>query len=244
MLFVSAAFVCAAVSAATIRVTVTNTAPANGIHFTPVWVGFHNGTFDIFDSGAAASAELERLAEDGNTTPLDGLFQVSGAGATSATIGGAPIAPGASASMTFTLDGTLASNRYFSFAAMVIPSNDAFVSNGDPMSFPIFDAMGNFTGADFIPMLVWDAGTEVNDEIPANTAFLGQAVPDTGTPEGGVITAHPGFLVGGNIVSAFPNANFNNLLRVQVEEVPEPGTLVLLTGALPILAIVRRRIRR
>jgi hypothetical protein len=46
----------------------------------------------------------------------------------------------------------------------------------------IFDEAGNFIGADFIVLgsNVLDAGSEVNDEIPANTAFFGQMAPNTG----------------------------------------------------------------
>ena len=35
--------------AATLRVTVDNLAPINGNFLTPVWVGFHDGSFDIYD---------------------------------------------------------------------------------------------------------------------------------------------------------------------------------------------------
>ena len=38
-----------------------------------------------------------------------------------------------------------------------------------------------------------DAGTEVNDEIPENTAFFGQSVLDTGVNENGAVSLHPGF---------------------------------------------------
>jgi len=40
-------------------------------------------------------------------------------------------------------------------------------------------------------MGVRDAGTEVNDEEPANTAFFGQQTPDTGVDEFGVILTQP-----------------------------------------------------
>ena len=59
----------------------------------------------------------------------------------------------------------------------------------------MFDETGAFLGVDFIisGAEVNDAGTEVNDELPANTAFFGQMTPDTGVDENGVNTAHPGF---------------------------------------------------
>ena len=83
---------------------------------------------------------------------------------------------------------------FFTWATMVIPSNDAFISvPDDPFSDPIFDENGNF-----IPLTiqrfgsdVLDAGTEVNNELDA--AFLNQTARDTGTDENGVVASHPGF---------------------------------------------------
>ena len=48
-----------------IIVTVENLAPAGGFYFTPVWVGLHNGSFDLFDLAGLASEGVERFAEDG-----------------------------------------------------------------------------------------------------------------------------------------------------------------------------------
>jgi len=68
---------------------------------------------------------------------------------------------------------------------MVIPSNDAFWANDNPTAYPIFDGEGNLIPRSFriYGSAVYDAGTEVNDEIGANTAFLAQAAPNTGTTE-------------------------------------------------------------
>ena len=72
---------------------------------------------------------------------------------------------------------------------MVIPSNDFWYANGNPQTHRIFDENGNFVAQDFIVtnLNVLDAGTEVNDELPASTAFFGQADPNTGIDEDGVI---------------------------------------------------------
>jgi hypothetical protein len=229
--------------AALITVVVENLAPANGNFLTPAWVGFHDGGFDLYDIGVAASPGLERIAEDGTTGPLSGEFLGSGAGTVDGVIApGGPFAPGNSAMMTFNLDGSQPSNRYLSYASMVIPSNDAFIGNGDPIAHQIFDAGGNFLGADFIVLgaAVRDAGTEVNDEVPANTAFLAQAAPDTGVPEGGTVQVHGGFIPAGNILTAYPGADFTaqgyQVARIRV--VPEPGTLALL--AIGLLALLRK----
>lgn len=205
-----------------VQVQITNLAPAGGTHLTPFWAGFHDGAFDLYDLGSPASTFLERLAEDGATTPLAGLFlgssDADNAGVTEGTIPadvGIPvIAPGGTATRSFRLNTGLATSRYFSYASMVVPSNDAFIANGNAMAFMVIDEKGAFVGADFtvVGSMVRDSGTEVNDEIPMNTAFFGQSMPDTGTVEGGVVASHPGFLpVGsGGILDAlaFANADF------------------------------------
>jgi hypothetical protein len=232
-------------------VTIQNLGPPNGTFLTPVWLGVHDGSFDLFDSGSPASTALERLAEDGDTMGLSSLFNMSGAGSVDGTAPGpmVQIAPGQSASMIFDLNPLAAASRYLSYASMVIPSNDAFIANGNPLAIPVFDAMGNFVGGSFIVTgsMVWDAGTEVNDEIPMNTAFLGQMMPNTGTTEGGVVMMHPGFIPGGNILSTpmFANADFTapgyNVAQITVSMVPEPGTLGLLAAPLVLLLLRRRR---
>ena len=189
-------------TAVEVRVTIENLAPENGTYLTPLWVGFHDGTFDLYDLGAPASVGLERLAEDGDTAPLSGEFAASGAGTVDATILGpaGPIAPGDVATGMFDLDPTDADNRFFSYASMIIPSNDAFIGSASPTAHAVFDELGNFVGGSFVIVgsRVRDAGTEVNDELPANTAFFGQMAPDTGVVEGGMVQVHEGFLPAGS----------------------------------------------
>ncbi|GAB4457197.1 MAG: spondin domain-containing protein [Armatimonadaceae bacterium] len=252
--------VAASAQAQTYRVTVENLAPANGTFLTPVWFGFNNGTFDIYNMGEAASEALERIAEDGTVGPIGTAFQNSGAG----TVGGAipgpmgafagPIDPGEIASVIVNLDPMAMSSRFFSYASMIIPSNDAFIANGNPMAHQVFDDLGNFLGADFIILgsEVLDAGTEVNDESTTNTAFFGQAAPNTGTPENGTVQIHPGFIPGGPILSDpnFANANFTQpgyqIARITITAAaPEPGTLGLaLIGFAGLAGAGFRRIRR
>ncbi len=136
-----------AASAEQVQVTIETVAPADGVFLTPLWVGFHDGSFDVYDRGAAISAGLERLVEDGNTAPFSDEFTVgapTGAQATLAGPGG-PIPSGDSASGIFDLDPSV--HRYFSYASMVIPSNDAFVANGNPLAHRVFDPNGNWRAA-------------------------------------------------------------------------------------------------
>ncbi|MBZ0114552.1 MAG: spondin domain-containing protein [Thermoanaerobaculia bacterium] len=202
-------------SSVDVTITVENLAPANGAYLTPMWVGAHAGDFDLYDAETEASAELERLAEDGNMDPLNALFIANSNGAQGAIFGSAgPIAPGETARFTATLDSENPNHRYFSYAAMVIPSNDAFISNGNPTAHPVFNELGAAIGGSFVVYGrdVLDAGTEVNDELPANTAFFGQAAPNTGMVEGGTVGLHSGLLApgSGGIVDdpMFANADF------------------------------------
>ncbi len=82
-----------------------------------------------------------------------------------------------------------------SFAAMVVPSNDAFIGNHNPWAIEIFDAAGNYKGKQIYTVLgseVWDAGTELNTEMDA--AFINQTAPNTGITTAAPILPHPGFI--------------------------------------------------
>ena len=127
--------------AATLRVTVDNLAPVNGSFLTPVWVGFHDGSFDIYDRGVSLNlfSGTEALVEDGNNGPLSDRFATTVTDGVQGTLFGPnipPLAPGESTRFSFEVDPS--SGQYFSYASMVIPSNDAFIANGDPLAHQIF----------------------------------------------------------------------------------------------------------
>ncbi|VAW45658.1 Alkaline phosphatase [hydrothermal vent metagenome] len=197
-----------------VRLSIKNTAAAGGTFLTPVWVGFHDGSFDTYDRDTPASVAIERIAEDGTTSFLVSDF------ATEATTGqdavvlnpegfpGAPVyEPGSVSTEVFNLDSS--TQNYFSYASMIIPSNDAFISNGSPTAHRLFDDNGTFIGPISFSVYgsaVLDAGTEDNTEVDA--AFLNQTGPDTGVTSGDVITIHPGF----NGSESNPNATPVNIL--------------------------------
>ena len=249
----------AAVAGATpvnVTVSIENLSPIGGSALTPFWTGFHDGSFDLYNMGEAASVGLERIAEDGNTGPLSMDFLGSNPGFVDGTIiadqGIPPILPGETATATFVVDSMSELNRYFSYAAMVLPSNDAFVANGNPFAHPLFNDSGEFIAQNFFiaGSEVLDAGTEVNDELPENTAFFGQAAPNTGVDENGVVALHPGFnpVGSGGILDSpdFPNADFTAdgypvaFVSFTVSEIPTPGTVGLL-GLAGFAAVRRRR---
>ena len=209
-----------------VLVSIENISPENGTALTPLWVGFHNGNFDTLDQGRPASEGVERIAEDGNADVLNQEFIQSGQGSTQAVVAGpnGPLLSGDRGERLIDVSNPATEGRYLNYAAMVLPSNDIFVANDEQREHLVFDRRGRFVGADFIITgdEVLDAGTEVNDEIPQNTAFFGQSTPDTGVEEGGVIGLSEGFIPGGNILSTprFSNADFTQpgyqLARVRV----------------------------
>jgi len=142
------------------------------------------------------------------------------------------------------------SARAFTATSMVIPSNDAFIANGNPMARAVFNSMGQFIGGSFIVLgsMVLDAGTESNDEVPMNTAFFGQMAPNTGVTTNGVVMTHPGFIPGGPILSSamFANADFTasgyQLAEITISAVPEPATTALM--GVPLLLLALRQYRR
>ncbi|NET05243.1 MAG: PEP-CTERM sorting domain-containing protein [Symploca sp. SIO2B6] len=161
--------------------------------------------------------------------------------------------PGDAATVKINLDDNLiANNRFFSYVSMLIPTNDGFIGDDEPIE--IFDAEGNFIGADFIVLGsdVWDAGTEVNDESLSSLPFSLEVLAQ-GEDENGVVEKFPGF-TGDEIFSFIPslsNADFTvedyQVARIRVtqvtESVPEPTTTIGLF-ALGGLFVLRRRISR
>ena len=119
---------------------------------------------------------------------------------------------------------------------MVIPSNDAFIGNDNPMAYEIFDATGVFAGPLEILVLgneIWDAGTEVNDGQGAAFSALGGTSTDEAAPIG--IHAGLGSLLGTTtaagttidpVLGDFTQTGFQ-LARITINAVPEPHVLAL-----------------
>ncbi len=248
-------------------VQVESLAPENGLFLSPMWVGFHNGSFNMFDAGQTLSAggAMERAFEDGDVEALQDKF----AATTTDGVGGflfAPkgypdvpvIEPGEQARAAFDLDPK--QNRYLSFAAMILPSNDAFIANDGGKDIELFTASGKFKGKQTITILgadVWDAGTEMNTEQDA--AFLNQSAAGDGPRTTEPVRLHPGFIgsyanptTGSEpvILGATLDddvrfdrraADFTrpNAVICRITIIPEPATIVLLLAGG--LALFRRR---
>lgn len=200
-----------------VRVTVTNLQDQGGVFTTPFYTGFHNGDFDLFDVGSEASTGLESIAEDGvfSDAAAERLAVDPNSQGAVVTGAGGPIATGEVTSRTFSLTDT---QTHLVLAAMLLPSNDAFV--GTDESLVLFDARGNFNGAQTVTFEgsdVYDAGTEENTELDA--AFINQTAPNTGVDEGGVIRLHEGF-----------NGSLGNPDGVLGNPEGEPGEQIILGG--------------
>ncbi len=179
-----------------ISISFENVALDGGFSLTPLWVGLHDGSFDLFDDNSAASAGVELLAEDGDASTLEtefaaaGRIQMSGIGNADGFPGAPVVEPGETATAVLNVtDSTL--QRFLSFASMVIPSNDAFVGNEDPDAYRIFNNDGSFAGPVTIEIYgadIWDAGTEVNDTMGAPFSTIGGDATD----ENGTIQTHVG----------------------------------------------------
>jgi hypothetical protein len=225
--------------ATVLKMTVKNIAPENGVIISKFWFGLHDGSFDLFDLGERASTGIRNLAEDADPRALSRDFEKSQSGLLQATVLGSlppfgDTAPGQEISITFAFN-RQQRNLWFSYAAMVIPSNDAFVANKGRKAYQVFDSEGQFKPLDFkvLGSEVWDAGTERNDELEGNAAGVGNPQlfkPATGKKERGIIKVHPGYVRDGNVLgnSMFANADFAQpeyqVAQISVQEVPTPSS--------------------
>ncbi len=164
------------------EVTITNI--SHGEFFTPVIVASHRHGVKLFKLGKAASAELEVLAESGNSNPLKDSLLGSGKvlDVVQAT---APLPPGQSVTLKVRMN---KHNSHISVASMLVPSNDAFFAvNG------LHVGKAKRTVTVYSP--AYDAGSEINDELCVSIPGPGFVCSGEGTnPESGegFVHIHPG----------------------------------------------------
>ena len=249
--FVSLAVVLTAAGSAVagqveLRVTVTSLVPANGISFAPTRLGFHDGTFDTFNIGEAATAPIISIAEGGSGSDWFPFFASQQPNGTAGSVGGGPLLPGATATNTFLVDPSV--NRFFSFGAMAVPSNDYFVGNDAPNAYELFDINGNLTITNISQFAddIWDAGSETED--PANAAFVVGGVNSQRVPENGVVTfdfaglesTFNGLTTAAGYVLNSQLASGQEVYRISFEIVPAPGAVAAF-GVLGLAGLRRRR---
>ena len=140
------------VSAQNFTVAITNL--THGIYFTPLLVTATPPTTHLFTPGMVASANLQAMAEGGDTAGLQTDLMAVGADVSAANA--TPMAPGTTVTATFT--NTSAANTHLSIVGMLLPTNDGFVGL-DALMIP------NVAGSYTIFLNGYDAGTEANNEL-------------------------------------------------------------------------------
>jgi hypothetical protein len=140
---------------ATYEVTITNI--TKGQTFTPLLVATHSGSVRLFRVSEPATAELETLAEGGDTAPLAAALETQGRSVGDVQTSPGLLAPGETAVVTVRAGGQ---HRYLSVAAMLIPTNDTFVA--------LNRARLPFHGERVLDAPAYDAGTEANDQSCAS----------------------------------------------------------------------------
>jgi len=236
-----------------IQVDVTTTGP---VALAPFFGAFHDGSYSVFTSGGMASPGLELLAELGDPSVLVGGAP-TGVGAFGFAPGGPFPANGGTGSTTFTIND--ATQNSFSFASMLLPTNDWFIGNSSALNISSLVGAAAGTTLTINPAMVYDAGTELEDFMYApGLGLVGLTPPPGHNPMGGTATTDPIALVTG----ADPFAAFDNLLpsdfdtttldfnggpiaEIRLTVVPEPASFTLIgIAGLGLLGFRRRRRRR
>jgi len=224
-----------------VTLTVQNIAPLQSVAVSALSFAFHGGVYDPFDAGAAPGAPIIPVAELGSG--VDWLPAFLAADPTAVVgVSPGPLTPGAfGTTATFLIDTDV--NPYFSFGAMVVPSNDHFIGNDDPAGYRLFDTDGNalITQINFTAADIWDAGSELFNV--ANAAFIEGSDPTQRIEEGGVVT--PDFAEFANFAGLTTAAGYTFVPALQPDTaiyridftitpaaVPEPATWAMMIAGL------------
>lgn len=255
-----------AAEAATLRIAVTNTAPAGGFAITPVYAAVHDGSFDAFTEGQPASLGVETIAELGSPADLPAERLAADPDAVAGVVFGPTIPPLLAGESGFVEINVAdpAAQRFFTFLSMIVPSNDTFIGNDDPVAYELFDAAGVFKGPLSINVTgrhIYDAGTEANDPVDG-PAFVAGVDATLGTDENGVVTQNlfglaafagietaAGFTLDGGLIDFLTDPDAFQVARIDIDIVPDvapiplPAGAWLLLGALGLGGLVGRRRR-
>lgn len=234
-----------------VQITVTSeslVAP-DSVTFAPLNVAFHNGALDTFNLGQAANAGLISVAELGAGIQWHADVDALQPSAVHGRVGGL-LMPGQTAHQTFTIDTD--KNSHFSFAGMVVPSNDFFIGNDQANAYQVVDHMGHqlISGFTLKARDIWDAGSEVFD--PATAAFVVGGDALLRSPQHSVVARNFAELAAFDGMTTAAGYQFHSgltanqdIYRVsfQVAAVPEPETYALLGAGMLTLAVLTRRRR-
>jgi len=133
-----------------------------GQPLSPPAVIAHGSGYQLFSIGQPASEPLEQLAEGGSPAALATAAAADQA-VFAVTSGTAPIAPGASQTLTLVVKQSQVASLEFSIATMLVNTNDAFTGiNGSNLSGLASGQSSTFNTASY------DSGTEANSETAAS----------------------------------------------------------------------------
>lgn len=183
-----------------------------GSPISPGAFAIHTPDVSLFTTGESASEGIEAIAEDGNpallaeaVTGVDAISTAEVFNTPDGAMEPGPAFPGQSYSFTF----NATEGEVLSFATMFVQSNDLFLAP-NPEGIALFDDMGSPVEGDITGLtLLWDAGTEINEEpgVGENQAPR-QSGADTGDDEMGVITA--------DIMDGFTYPAVEQIIRVTI----------------------------
>jgi hypothetical protein len=187
-------------SVETFEVTVTNVSEPGtittsdggdvAVPLSPVAYAVHSADVSAFVEGEAASDGLEALAEDGDPETLgeelsmvDGVETASAAATPDGSDGAGPLSPGDS----YTFEVEAGHDHHLTVATMFVQSNDLFYAPV-PGGMALFDGDEPVSGDRTDELVLWDAGTEQNQEpgVGADQAPR-QSGADTGPEEDGTV---------------------------------------------------------
>ncbi len=227
----------------------------NGFAITPVYSAVHNGAFDAFTEGEAASPGVRTIAEIGSPADLPPERLAADPASVSGVVFGPtipPILPSETASTEITVADP-AQQRFFSFLSMIVPSNDTFIGNDDPLAFALFDAAGVFNGPLTIGvtgLFIYDAGAEVNDPL-GGPAFVQGQDEFAGLAENGVVTrgvfgladfagvlTAAGFALDGGALDFLTDPAAFSVARIEITQVDAVAPIPLPAGAWMLLSAI------
>ena len=188
----------------TYTVTVENLTPAGSQPFSPVGTVVHNRRVDVWSVGSPASAAVAAVAEDANLPIFAGTYSKV-AGVSSSTVGGAgPFGPGE----TISFEVEARHGDRLSLVSMLVNTNDAFTG---------LDSIRLGRHSQEFEVGAYDAGTEVNNELPAYIPGPAGGSPFVRDPEAGVVGPHHGIIgVEGGIDPAAYDWN-DSVARITIE---------------------------
>ena len=173
------------------EVTIPNL--TSNIVLSPILVASHRKGVKIFNLGEEASYELGRVAEGGDIVPMTDLLTANNEVVDVADSGG-PLGPGES--VTVEVDAKHGA-KYLTVASMILPTNDGFIAlNGVKIPRSRHDLMTFYSP-------VYDAGTEVNDELCAHIPGPmcgGDPFSDAADSDEGYVHIHSGIHGNGDLL--------------------------------------------